>query len=168
MVILPSMIIGIVADTHDHLPRLQQALDRLHRRRAELILHAGDFVSPFTAVPFERSGLKVIGVFGNNDGDKLFLTERFAKVGELHHGPYPVDLAGRRVLLMHEPYALEALADSGHYDLLVYGHLHEPRIEDGPPLVVNPGECCGWLSGRATCALVDLRTLSAELIDLSE
>ena len=160
------MKIGVVADTHDNLPLLRQALARLKERGAELVLHAGDFVSPFVALPFQEAKLRMIGVFGNNDGDKLYLWERFSQVGELHFGPHELELAGRRILLMHEPRALEALIASGKYDLIVYGHTHEVDLRPGPPLVLNPGECGGWLSGRPTCALVDLATLQAEIIPL--
>ncbi|MCD5408767.1 metallophosphoesterase [Candidatus Bipolaricaulota bacterium] len=160
------MKIGVVADTHDNLHRLRQALTRLKERGAELVLHAGDFVSPFVAVPFKEAGLSVIGVFGNNDGDKLYLRERFSGVGELHFGPHELELGGRRIVLMHEPRALEALISSGKYEVLIYGHIHEVDLRPGPPLVLNPGECGGWLSGQATCALVDLDALQAEIIEL--
>jgi putative phosphoesterase len=69
-------------------------------------------------------------------------------------------------VLLHEPRALEALVASGRYDLVVYGHTHRVEIREGTPLVVNPGELGGWLTGRATCVLVDLRTLRAELLEL--
>ncbi|HDC92499.1 MAG TPA: metallophosphoesterase [Candidatus Acetothermia bacterium] len=160
------MLIGIVSDTHDHMDRLRAALKRFSEAGVDLVLHAGDFVSPFMVVPFQEAGLRVIGVFGNNDGDKLFLRERFEGVGDLNFGPFEVELGGRRIVLMHEPRALEALVSSGKYDLIVYGHTHQVDVRQGPPLVVNPGECGGWLSGRATCALVDLKRLVAEIIEL--
>ncbi len=160
------MRIGIVSDTHDHLGHLRRALALLTEKGAELVLHAGDFVSPFVAEPFREAGLRVIGVFGNNDGDKLFLRERFSQVGELHFGPHEMELSGRKIVLMHEPRALEALATSGRYDLVVYGHTHRPEVRTGLPCVVNPGELGGWLTGRATCALVDLETLQVEILEL--
>ena len=160
------MLIGAVADTHDNLTLLRQALTLLKERGVELVLHAGDFVSPFVALPFQEAGLRMIGVFGNNDGDKLYLRERFSGVGELHFGPHELELAGRRIALLHEPRALSALAASGHYDLIIYGHTHEVDLRPGPPLILNPGECGGWLSGRPSCALVDLSTLTAEIIPL--
>ena len=160
------MLIGIVSDTHDHLSRLRQALALCRERGAEIILHAGDFVSPFTAEEFRKADLPVIGVFGNNDGDKLYLRERFSGVGDLHPGPHEMELAGRRIVLMHEPRALEALVASRRYDLVVYGHTHQIALQRGQPLVINPGECSGWLSGRATCAVVDLSTWAAEILDL--
>lgn len=160
------MLIGIISDTHDHLANLRRALELLKARGAELVLHAGDFVSPFVAEPFRETGLRVIGVFGNNDGDRLFLRQRFSEVGELHFGPHELELGGRKILLMHEPRALEALVASGRYDLVVYGHTHRPKISPGQTVVVNPGELGGWLTGRGTLALVDLKRLQAEILEL--
>jgi len=160
------VLIGLVSDTHDHLDHLRRALVLCRRRGAELILHAGDFVSPFTAEPFRELDLRVIGVYGNNDGDKLHLRERFSGVGELHFGPHEIELAGRQIVLLHEPRALEALVASGRYALVVYGHTHRPEVRPGLPVVVNPGECAGWLTNRPTCAVVDLATLRAEVLDL--
>jgi len=34
------------------------------------------------------------------------------------------------------------------------------------PMVVNPGECGGWLTGRSTVATVDLETMKPEVYDL--
>lgn len=160
------MLVGIVSDTHDNLSNLRRALARLKEKGAELVLHAGDFVSPFVAEPFREAGLRLIGVFGNNDGDKLFLRERFSNVGELYMGPHEFELSGRKIVLMHEPRALEALILSHRYDLIVYGHTHKLEIRDGPPLVINPGELGGWLTGRATFVLVDLAALRAEPLEL--
>ncbi len=160
------MLIGLLSDTHDHLDHLRRALALCRKRGAELVLHAGDFVSPFTAEPFRELGLRVIGVFGNNDGDKLYLRERFAGLGEIHFAPHEVELGGRRIVLLHEPRALDALVASGRYDLIAYGHTHRPEVRPGPPVVMNPGECAGWLTNRPTCAVVDLATLRAEVFDL--
>jgi len=160
------MLIGVISDTHDNLTALRKALAKFKAAGAKLVLHAGDFVSPFVAVPFQEAGLSLVGVFGNNDGDKLYLRERFSGVGELHFGPHELELSGRKIVLMHEPRALEALIASGKYDLIVYGHTHKVDLRPGPPLVLNPGECGGWLSGRATCAIVDLERLQAEIVEV--
>ena len=160
------MLIGIISDSHDHLGNVRRALALFRERGVEIVLHAGDFVSPFVSEPFREAGMRLIGVFGNNDGDKLYLRERFSGIGELHFGPYEFELGGRKILLMHEPRALDALVASGRYDLVVYGHTHRAEVREGRPLVVNPGECGGWLSGRATAAVVDLARLEAELLHL--
>ena len=69
----------------------------------------------------------------------------------------PLILEKVRILLMHEPVLLEPLARSGEYDLIVYGHLHqaESRREE-ETLILNPGECCGWSSGRGQVVTLDL------------
>ena len=158
------MLIGIISDSHDHLENVRRALALFRERGVEIVLHAGDFVSPFVSEPFRELGVRVIGVFGNNDGDKLYLRERFSGVGELHFGPHELELGGRRILLMHEPRALEALVASGRYDLVVYGHTHRAEIREGRPLVINPGELGGWLTGQPSAALVDLGALRGELL----
>lgn len=160
------MRIGLISDSHDNLFNLRKCLALLRQHGIEVVLHAGDFVSPFTAEPFRELGMQVIGVFGNNDGDKLYLRERFVGVGEVHMGPHELVLAGRRIVLMHEPRALEALVASGRYDLVIYGHTHRAEVREGCPLVINPGELGGWLTGRATFALVDLAAMRAELLSL--
>lgn len=160
------MLIGVISDSHDNLANIRRALTLFREQGVELVLHAGDFVSPFVAEAFRQAGLRVVGVFGNNDGDKLYLRERFAGMGELHFGPHELELGGRRIVLMHEPRALEALVASGRYDLVLYGHTHKAEVREGKPLVINPGELGGWLTGRATCALVDLPTLRAEFLSL--
>ncbi len=67
---------------------------------------------------------------------------------------------------MHEPFVLEALRNSPVPDLIVYGHTHESELLEGPPLVVNPGEVGGWLTGKSTVALVSLEEMEASIRQL--
>jgi hypothetical protein len=49
------------------------------------------------------------------------------------------------------------------------GRLAGPVVEPGgpgEPAKINPGEAGGWLTGRATCAVLDLGTLEAELCEI--
>ena len=78
------MKIGIIADTHDNLPQIKKAVEIFNREKIELVLHAGDFVSPFTFLEFKNLNCSLKGVFGNNDGDKLYLQEKFKGIGELY------------------------------------------------------------------------------------
>ena len=161
------MKIGIISDTHDHLGNCRKACEAFAAEGIRTALHAGDINAPFAVVPFHDARIKLIAVFGNNDGEKLFLRERFAELGfELHHGPHRFQLDGRRICLMHEPRCLDSLVRSGDFDLVVYGHTHELAIGEEGTLVVNPGEACGYLSGKATCAVVDLADMSGRIIEL--
>ncbi|MEM1767624.1 MAG: YfcE family phosphodiesterase, partial [Candidatus Bathyarchaeia archaeon] len=64
------MLIGLMSDTHDNLPMVEKAVSLLNDRKVELVLHAGDYVAPFVIPKLRELKAKVIGVFGNNDGDK--------------------------------------------------------------------------------------------------
>jgi putative phosphoesterase len=58
--------------------------------------------------------------------------------------------------MMHEPRGLDALAASGDYDLIVYGHSHEREERAaGRTRIVNPGEVCGWLTGVPSFAVYE-------------
>ena len=160
------MKLGIVADSHDNMPLIAKAVELFNRENVDLVLHAGDFVSPFTASEFKSLNMKLIGVFGNNDGDKLLLTRRFEGIGELYEDYHEMNLEGKRIVLMHQPKFLEALIDSRKYDLITYGHTHEVDIQGGWSLVINPGECGGWISGKATVAIVDLKIMKAGIFTL--
>lgn len=160
------MKIGILSDSHDHLGRIAQAVALFNQEKVGLVLHAGDLVSPTTARELGRLSAPFVGVFGNNDGDRVFLTRAFARIGTLHEGPHELEIEGRKAVLMHAPRCLDALVESGSYTLVVYGHTHETHVRQGETLVVNPGECGGWLTGKASVALVDTSDLSVRLVDL--
>lgn len=161
------MKIGILSDTHENMPKIRAAVGLFNRRRVGAVLHAGDIISPITAREFTRLKAPLIGVFGNNDGDRLFLRERFRKIGTLHSKKFEGRIGGKRFLLIHEPDMLEALAASGRYDVIVYGHTHRLEISRrGGTLVINPGEGAGWITGRCTAALLDTETMEAEIVGL--
>ncbi|MEW5746725.1 MAG: metallophosphoesterase [Nitrospirota bacterium] len=160
------MLIGIIADTHDHLDNLRKAVELFIARNVERIIHAGDFTSPFTWRVLKHFPGEITGVFGNNDGERVLLKKLYQE--RIYTQPYVVTLHDRRIVVMHEPDVVDALADSGHFDLVVYGHTHEPvmkRVKN--TLVVNPGEACGWLYGRPTVAVVDLGRMEGEIVALS-
>jgi len=47
------MIVGIISDTHDRLPMIDEAVKRLNEMNVELVLHAGDYIAPFVASHFK-------------------------------------------------------------------------------------------------------------------
>lgn len=159
------MLIGIISDTHDNLVTTKKAIKFLNNRKVEHVIHAGDYTSPFTVKLFEELNCKYDGIFGNNDGDKLLLLQR--SEGNIHNQPYILTLHNKKIIVMHEHHVVDALAKSGYYDLIVYGHTHEPDIRKvKDTLIVNPGEAGAWLYGKATVALADLETMNAKIIKL--
>jgi putative phosphoesterase len=105
-------------------------------------------------------------VFGNNDGDRVLLTLKGRDFCTFRDGALSLKLGGRTIAVMHYPDVAESLHRSGDFDLVIYGHTHQPRLEGGERLLLNPGSCAGYLAERATVAVVDLDTLKAELIEL--
>jgi len=160
------MLIGIMSDSHDNLNSIKKAVNVFNERKVEIVLHAGDLVSPFTANELEKLKAKFIAVFGNNDGDKPFLMERFKNIGELHNEPYEFELDGKKIVIMHAPKFLDELLEDKRYDIVIYGHTHRVDVRKGTSLIINPGECGGWLYGRSTIAILDTKTLNPEIVDL--
>jgi putative phosphoesterase len=159
--------LGVLADSHDHLDFLEKAVDLFRQRQVQAVVHAGDFVAPFTVPVLGQAGCKVYGVYGNNDGERVLLQRRFAEIGgELHERPHEFELGGQRVLVLHEPVGLEGLARAGTWALVVYGHTHQVDLREGPTVILNPGEVCGWLTGRATAAVVELPQGWVEVVEL--
>ncbi len=161
------MKIAVISDTHDHLPAVREAFQRIQALGIQQTLHLGDVIAPFV-IRFVRevySG-NLLAVYGNNDGERLFLRDTFQKHGaEIRVEPVVLELHGRRIHMTHEPFAPEALAQS--FDVVLYGHTHEVRLEKLPNghLILNPGEACGYLTGRRTFAVLDLERLEAEIVE---
>jgi putative phosphoesterase len=160
------MIVGIISDTHDHLDNLKKAIEIFNIRNVEHIIHAGDFTSPFTWRIIKHFSGGFTGIFGNNDGERVLLKKLYQD--RIYTQPYKFNLHGRKIVIMHEPDVIDALAESGHFDLVVYGHTHEPEIRKvKDALIINPGEICGWLYGKPTAAIVNLEIMDAEMVPLS-
>ena len=114
-------------------------------------------------------GCPIRAVFGNNDGEKVGLHSRFTALGhQVQERPWAYEYRGHRFLLQHEPVALDALTGCKDYDLIIYGHTHqlEVRTPDTGALLLNPGEVCGWLTQKPTCAVVDLARRRIEILNL--
>ncbi len=156
------MKVGILADSHDNLNTIKKALDRFSREGVECILHAGDFVAPFAMRELLKPGIRLVGVFGNNDGEKSGLRELCR---EVHEPPYLFELAGRNILLTHYKERVREKL-TRQTDVVIYGHTHEFEIKEGQPLYINPGECGGWLFGRASAAILNLESLEAHVVFL--
>jgi putative phosphoesterase len=158
------MLVGVIADTHDNMNALKKAIDLFNEREVELVLHAGDYIAPFTAREFSRLTCRLVGVFGNNDGEKFGLAKNFSSFGELHEGMHQLELDGKKIALTHYPEIADTLAASGAYDVVIYGHTHRADIRGSSPLVINPGECGGWLEGKSTVVVLDLDGMNADLV----
>lgn len=163
------MKIGLMSDTHDRIDAVERAIYFFNRAGVEHVLHAGDLVSPFVAPKFAKLRAKLYYIWGNNEGDREFVLVKFGELGIKPLGNFAaLKLDGRRIALVHGTHEgiVEALLKSGSFDVVVRGHTHRAEIREGKTLLVNPGEVCGYLSGRQTVALLDLAELRAEILGL--
>jgi len=166
-VVRKRVLIGVISDTHDNRDKSRKAVEIFNQKGVDLVLHAGDFISPFNCKDFSPLKAKFIGVFGNNDGDQIALKEKFAPIGKIFSEAHRFEYLGKRFILMHQPILVEPLARSREFDVIVYGHTHSVdlrRIEG--TLLLNPGECGGWLHGRSTVAVLNLETMEVEILDI--
>lgn len=122
-----------LSDTHLETGLPQGLGERL--KGADIILHAGDFVS--LQVYRSLEGLGVLeAVCGNADSPELkrllpvrrTLEVEGIRIGLVHMASHSTDLTGA-----------EMMAREMDVDALVFGHIHRPIIEKGKKLLICPG-----------------------------
>ncbi len=158
------MRVALLSDSHDNMTQLHKAVEWCNTNRVEHVLHGGDLVAPFVNRALKNLHMPYTIVFGNNDGERHGLAVMFK--GKIFEPPHELELDGKRVVMLHEPDPLDSL-DKSKYDLILYGHTHEVDIQRETPLIVNPGELGGWLTGKSTLALWDTQSNNIEIIELS-
>lgn len=161
--------IGLMADTHDHIHLIERAVRRFNADEVALVLHAGDYISPFTVRYFRPLRARLIGGFGNNCAERATLRRLFELHGELRGFFAETKVDGVRIPLLHghEEALLRAVTTSDGYDVVVHGHTHAAGTRHcGKTLVVNPGEVCGCLTGRRSIALLDVAARHVQFVEL--
>jgi uncharacterized protein len=134
-----EMLIAVISDTH--LPRGGRRLPAACVERiadADLLLHAGDFVTVEVLRELEAIGPPVVGVHGNIDSPelrRLLPAERVVEVGGVRIGM--VHDAGPRVGRLGR--VRRHFGDRA--DAVIFGHSHLPLYERGDDgfQIFNPG-----------------------------
>jgi putative phosphoesterase len=161
---MTGLTLVAVADTHvpkrarDLPAPVWAALDA-----ADVVVHAGDWVSSALLDEFEARSARLIAVWGNNDGPEL--RRRLPEVAR-------VTIDGLRLAVVHETGGRdgrERRADAAYpdADVLVFGHSHIPWDTVSPHglRLLNPGSPtdrrrqphCTYLTARiADGALLDV------------
>ena len=165
------MLIGAISDSHDNLTHIEKAIRILNDQKVGMVLHAGDYIAGFVIPKFKQLNCPLIGVFGNNDGDHELLKKRFSETGNctIRDRFTQLTIEGYRIALLHghETELLNSIIDSGYFDSVIHGHSHNRGVErKGKTLVINPGELCGYLTGKSTIALLDTIKNEAGIIEL--
>lgn len=162
------MLVGIFADSHDHLDHIRQTVELFNHHGCEIVLFAGDFVSTICVPPLRKLNCPVVAAYGDNDGNKVGLKSGFTIIGTVADPPVHYTAAdGTRFVIVHMLRQLRGDADE--FDVAVYGHTHKPRIhhDELGRLYINPGETAGWTFGRPTVALLETRDRQARIIALN-
>ncbi len=133
------------------------------------IVIISDFCSPFIVKELGKLNCRIHAVFGNNDGDKQSIMELVfneCKNITLHKVFGEIEMDKRKLAFIYYPALAKALASTGNYDVVFYGHIHEPKIEKiKDALIVNPGEIFGGLK-RPTFAIYDTKSGDVRIEDL--
>ncbi len=162
------MRVGVMSDTHDRVPAVAELIRQMAEAGVSMMLHAGDFCSPFVLKPFEDSHMTLAGVFGRNDGDPEGLSTRAsAGIGlELSESPHSFDVGGERILIVHDIGDVQQRSLEAH-SIVIHGatHLQEMKTR-GNTLILNPGEGCGWIHGTPQAAILDLDSKHVDFLSL--
>ena len=133
------MLIAVISDTH--LPRGARRLPAACLERiagADLLLHAGDFVTLEVLRELEGLGPPVAAVHGNVDSGEL---------RSLLPGERVMEVEGARIALVHEAGPRRGRLErmrrrfGGRAEAVVFGHSHLPLHEIGEDgfQIFNPG-----------------------------
>ena len=168
------MKLAVISDTHDHKDNILKAVSIMNERKVDALIHCGDYVAPFVKRWFDGLNDNIkenfFGVFGNNDGERVFLIKNLGQICDIVGMEINKDFDGKKVYAAHMPTqnTIDAIAKSGQYDIVLTGHTHNMvnKKYDNGVLVVNPGEACGYLTGKSTFAIIDTDKLEAEIIEL--
>lgn len=159
------MLIGIFADSHDHLDHIRWVVAEFNRRECQLAIFAGDLVSTFAVPPLRKLACPLVASFGDNEGNKVGIRGGMEIIGTIGEPPLGIRCDdGTRLLVTHQ---LELLrGDFSGADVVIFGHTHRPvvRRDARGRLFVNPGETSGWTYRRPSIALLDTVSRQAEIV----
>ena len=163
-------MVGLISDTHDNLGMIAKAIELFQGEGVDFVVHAGDWIAPFSARKFRVFSGRLFGSYGNNDGEVIGLSRAFLEMDATVKGEFTeFELDGERMAVMHGTYpaVVEAVVSSGRFSTVICGHSHVPVVEHKRDvLLVNPGEACGYLFGRSTIGILDTGERDAKIREL--
>ncbi|MGM0591469.1 MAG: metallophosphoesterase [Halobacteriota archaeon] len=120
-------------------------------REAELVAHAGDFMTESVLDAFVAESASFVGVYGNTDDDAV--RERLPGARTFEYG-------GVRFALTHTRHGgttgLTLFGRERGADVVVFGHTHRPLFDaTGPVALLNPGSYNRPRGGRPSHAELD-------------
>jgi len=165
------MKICIVSDSHDNRKLLDVAVEDAKACGAEAVLHCGDVVAPTTLRVLQKHGLPVHVIHGNNTGDlynMALLAQEPDSVIRFYGQDAGIELAGKKIFIVHYPHYARAMATTGDWDLVCCGHDHRVEINSITSVkghattLINPGTV-GGVGATPTYILGDLLDMRFEI-----
>ncbi len=139
------------SDTHDNISAIRDLIAEIKKEKVDFYLHAGDIISPFSIREF--SGMqRIYFAFGNNDGDRQKLIE----IAEQNNWKISDIITIDKIAVYHgtTKKILDVLTKK--YEIVIFGHTHFAEIKKiGEKYLVNPGEVCGYLTGKRSYAIYE-------------
>ncbi|MCS7140420.1 MAG: metallophosphoesterase [Candidatus Nezhaarchaeota archaeon] len=136
-------VVGLISDTHTHLPILgiklpERVFEIFKEANVSLIIHAGDIVDLNVIRELERIAA-VVAVYGNTDPPEIRALMPAMAI---------IEVNGKRVGVIHDVGVpplwgtdkMERIASENNLDVLVFGHTHKPFLKiKGDVIFINPG-----------------------------
>ena len=169
------MKLGVMADTHNNISVIESVVTLFNESDVSLVVHAGDFRSPWAIEPLADLNCSVVGVFGNNDlRCERDLTAAFEGIGTVapsSHDHAFVTHKSRKIAVTHYPWVAIPIAESGTRDIVIYGHTHRINhqvymhtdSQKDETLLLNPGAAGSKRARCQSAAVVDLETLFTKI-----
>jgi len=163
------MLVAVMSDSHDNIWNLRKAMKIIKKSQAGLLVHCGDFISPFMLKELDAANIPVHGVFGNNDGDQHTLTKMSLSILNnitLHGLSGQVDAEGLNIGFTHYEGMGDGLVSAGIFQMVCFGHSHEHEIRQvNLVTLLNPGEIMGKEGSPGLC-FVDTETVGIERVEI--
>jgi len=165
------MKIAVISDIHENFHNLVLFLEQIQKHDIEKNIFLGDFINNGIAKILANLDIPVIAIWGNNDGEKVAITKTsLAEQSNMSIGFSTYDflaIENKKIFITHYPLLAKPMAKSGEFDVVFYGHDHKRNIDKVEKcLIVNPGEISAHKTGRASFAIYDTKTNTAEIIDI--
>lgn len=157
------MKLAVISDIHDNLANLEKCLNWCEKEKIKYLICCGDITNSET---LNFLGKKFSGQIYLAQGNiEIYNSETVRKYKNVIYlgKSGKISMNGKTVGVCHEPYQVDRLLAEDNFDIIFYGHTHEPWIsERSGTKLVNVGTL-GGVFQKATFAVWDTESDNLEL-----
>jgi hypothetical protein len=157
------MLIAIISDVHDNLPKLKKCLDWCEKNKIEELICCGDLANQETLSYLAENFKKQIYlVRGNADSYSEKEIKKFKNINYFGKtGKFKIE--EKNIGVCHWPYLINKQLKNKNCEIIFYGHTHKPWFaEEDEIKKINPGEMSGMF-GLSTFAVWNTKNNNLEL-----